>query len=327
MKKRFLIAWLFAAMAAFALTGCDTGTNPDDEDSTNTDTNTEDNSPAAPTNVAASVVSESQIKITWTPVSGSTYYVVFRSNDDAWTNYVIVEAYTSYTTYTNTGLSANTTYYYKVAAREGIYSNNSYGHLSTSVHATTLSGSLSTVSVTALSTSSIRVSWTAVTSATGYKVYRSASYSGEYSVVSGASAVSGTSYDDTGLATNTTYYYKVSAIYADASESALSDYSSARTRVPAPTNVAATASGRIITLTWTPVVGATEYFIYCSLTGADGTFAYAGFTYSAAHIVAGIGYLTGVPLAASTTYYFKVSAYVNYTEGEMSSTVNATTGG
>jgi fibronectin type 3 domain-containing protein len=178
-----------------------------------------------------------------------------------------------------------------------------------------------------LSASSIRVSWTAITDATGYKVYRSTAYNGEYSVISGASPVSGISYDNIGLSTSTTYYYKVSAIYAGASESALSSsYSSASTPAAAPTNVAATTTGRMITLTWTPAEGAGTHYVYCSLTGTPGTFAYVSSTSgAAAYIVTTIGY-GGVPLAASTTYYFKVGTRLNALESEMSATANVTTG-
>ena len=81
----------------------------------------------------------------------------------------------------------------------------------------------SNVSASAASSSSITVSWSSVTGATGYKVYRSTSSSGTYSSVGD---VPTTSYTNTGLTAGTTYYYKVSA-YNSAGESAQSSYASA----------------------------------------------------------------------------------------------------
>jgi len=81
------------------------------------------------------------------------------------------------------------------------------------------------VTATALSSSSVIVSWSSATGATGYKIYRSSSASGTYSIVGDVPA---TSYTDTRLNANTTYYYKVSA-YNSAGESAQSSYALATT--------------------------------------------------------------------------------------------------
>ncbi|MDR2798080.1 MAG: fibronectin type III domain-containing protein [Treponema sp.] len=65
------------------------------------------------------------------------------------------------------------------------------------------------VGATVQSSSSIRISWNAVSGATSYKVYRSTSVSGSYTLVNSATT---TSYTDTELSAGTTYYYKVSAV-------------------------------------------------------------------------------------------------------------------
>ncbi|MHB9292826.1 hypothetical protein Holit_01937 [Hollandina sp. SP2] len=79
------------------------------------------------------------------------------------------------------------------------------------------------VTATAQSSSSIRVSWNSVSGATSYKVYRSASASGTYTLITTTTA---TSYTNTGLSSRTTYYYKVSAVNS-AGASAQSAYASA----------------------------------------------------------------------------------------------------
>ena len=88
------------------------------------------------------------------------------------------------------------------------------------------------VTATATSSSSITVSWPAVSGATLYKLERSTSLSGQYSVVGN---ISTTSFTDTGLLANTTYFYRVFAMNSFG-ESAPSNPVSATTSGGASTN-------------------------------------------------------------------------------------------
>jgi chitodextrinase len=124
--------------------------------------------------------------------------------------------------YTDTGLSSNTTYYYKVSAY------NSYGESSQSSYASATTGGTApstpssvTASVLGLSEGSISISWSSVSGASGYYIYRAYSSSGTYSRVT---STSGTSYTDTYLGLNTTYYYKVSAYNSNGESSLSSSY-------------------------------------------------------------------------------------------------------
>ncbi len=77
----------------------------------------------------------------------------------------------------------------------------------------------------------LELTWTASTTpGVLYNVYRSATETGTYSMIAGA--VSGTSYTNTGLQDDTTYWYKVTAVNADG-ESDFSNAASAKTRAPA----------------------------------------------------------------------------------------------
>jgi len=93
--------------------------------------------PATPTDVTATATSSSSITITWSSVSRAVNeYFVYRSTSSYGTyNFIGSSNYTT-TSYTDTGLSANTPYYYKVSAFSysyGVGSQSSY------VSATTLS--------------------------------------------------------------------------------------------------------------------------------------------------------------------------------------------
>lgn len=77
---------------------------------------------------------------------------------------------------------------------------------------------------TAPSTSQINLSWSAVSGATSYDIYRSATSGGTFTRLGSEPTVSSgstTTYSDTGLAEGTTYYYKITALN-DSGESAAS---------------------------------------------------------------------------------------------------------
>jgi hypothetical protein len=207
----------------------------------------------------------------------------------------------------------STTYYYKVSAY------NSYGtsEQSNYAYATTSGSAPSTPTgvTTTASSSSITVSWSSVSGATGYYVYRSTSSSGSYSY---RGDLTSTSYTDTGLSANTTYYYKVSA-YNSYGTSGQSNYAYATTTGSAPntpTGITSVASSSSITISWSSVSGATEYYIYRA-TSSSGSYSYRGYSTSTSY--------TDTGLSANTTYYYKVSAYNAYGESAQSSYVYETT--
>jgi hypothetical protein len=129
--------------------------------------------------------------------------------------------------YIDTGLTASTIYYYKISAynADGQSSQSSY------VSGTTMAGGSAPSTPTGLTVntptaSSLSISWTSVSGATGYRLYRSATSGGTYSQIGGD--MTSVSYTNIGLNTSTTYYYKVSA-YNAIGESSLSSYISGTT--------------------------------------------------------------------------------------------------
>ncbi len=174
--------------------------------------------PTAPSGLGATATSSSQINLSWTASSSScsVTYNIFRSTTSGFTPSSanqIASGITS-TTFSNTGLSPSTTYYYLV---EGTNSGGTSA-ASNQANATTQAGSCtvptapSGLGATAISSSQINLSWTASTSSCSvtYNVFRSTT-SG-FTAGSGnqiASSVATSTYSDTGLAASTTYYYLV----------------------------------------------------------------------------------------------------------------------
>ena len=182
---------------------------------------------SAPTGVSASAVSSSSITINWNSVSGAGWYNIYRSSSSSGTYSYVGNTVTSVTSYTDYGLSASATYYYKVSAKNnnGESSYSSYASATTkSDGGGTSSGAPTGVTAAATSSSSITISWNP-SDAGWYNVYRSSSASGTYTYIGNASSAS---YTDNGLSANTTYYYKVTA-YTDSGESSQSSYASATT--------------------------------------------------------------------------------------------------
>lgn len=189
----------------------------------------------------------------------------------------------------------------------------------TSTTATTTLDTPTNVAVVSGSTSSVSVTWTAVSNASSYKV--------RYSTVNpptgtGTTATSGTTL--TGLTSGTTYYVQVMAVgdgssYSDSSWSTVvSGTPTALTVLSAPSiSIASKTTTSIVLSTWSNATGQSGTKIRYGATNpptGDGTSVTSGETI--------------VGLSASTTYYFQFKAIGNgttHTDSEWSSVTSITT--
>lgn len=201
--------------------------------------------PGAPTGLSATAASSSQIDLSWSaPSGGATSYKIERSptGTGSWTE--IATGITA-TSYSSTGLSASTTYYYRVRATNATGDSGYSGN----ANATTSSGATVPAQVTGLSasaasSSAIDLSWSAASGATSYKVERSPDGSTGWTQI--ASGVVSTSYGDTGLTASTIYYYRVRATNAQG-DGSYSTSASATTSAAAPPAPIVTISARPVT--------------------------------------------------------------------------------
>lgn len=163
--------------------------------------------PAAPTNVTATAISSSQINLAWNTTPGATNYDVLRSTTNGGTYTIIATGITA-TNYSDTALAGGTTYYYVVTAlNNGGQSTNSI-----QASATTLTPPGAPIGLTATGVfpGQIDLSWTASAGATSYNVQSSYVSGGPYVTI--ATGVTATSYTNSGLTGNVTYYFVVSAV-------------------------------------------------------------------------------------------------------------------
>ncbi len=281
--------------------------------------------PAAPTGVTATGGTK-QVTVSWTAVIGATSYNLYSSTTTGvtTTNGTKTAGVTNPTV--QIGLADSTTYFFVVTAV------NSAGESAASVQvaATTLSSHAPPPVVPAAPTgvsalggdNQVTVSWSAVTGADSYNVYRS--------TTSGVTTTNGTRmagvtspFVDTGLNASTAYFYIVTAMNS-AGESGPSVQVTATTNAPravvppAPTGVTAIGGAKQVTVSWNAVSSATSYNLYWSTT--------TGVTPAAGTKVTGATSPQPVTGLADGTAYFVIVTAVNSTgESLASSEATATT--
>jgi len=181
--------------------------------------------PSVPTGLAATA-GNAQASLSWAATSGASSYHVKRSATSG--SETQISAPTS-NSYTDTGLTNGTKYFYVVSAvNSGGESANS-----SEVSATPSAPLTAPATPTGLhatgGNAQVSLSWSASTSAASYNVKRSTANGGPYNTAVASPTV--TNYTDTTVTNGTTYYYVVSAVNS-AGQSANSAQASATPAIP-----------------------------------------------------------------------------------------------
>ncbi len=229
--------------------------------------------------------------ISWSKVNGAAQYEIYRSTDGV--KFSIIRR-TAALAYTDTSAAAGTTYYYKVRAMSGsMYSD--FCAAQTIKYAIT-SLTAPTMTLTSGDSGQPVISWSKVSGAAQYEIFRSTDGS-KFSIIRRTAALS---YTDTSAAAGTTYYYQVRAINGDVK----SDFCAAQSiqyaigSLTAPTMTLTSAAGGQPVISWSKVNGAAQYEIFRSTDGSK---------FSIIRRTAALSY-TDTSAAAGTTYYYQVRA-------------------
>jgi fibronectin type 3 domain-containing protein len=294
---------------------------------------TTESTPSAPQNLQATASGDDglapSITISWSaPASDGGARVAFYSISRGSTSNsetFLLHVGSATLSYTDSGLSGSTTYYYKVQA-ENYVGDGAY---SSEASATTRVPVPAPQSCSAYAgTGKITLSWTAPVSdggsaISGYKIYRGPSFGAEtyYASVSGSTLT----FDDTGVADWNMYYYYATAVNAYG-EGPRSDESYATTiSVPgAPDGLSASTTYELghIMLTWTfdasksggsPV---SVFNVYRSTAPGQETLLFSGTFKNTRYLDTNV--------IAGTIYYYKVSGTNAVGEGLKSNEVSAT---
>ncbi|MDE2001466.1 MAG: fibronectin type III domain-containing protein [Patescibacteria group bacterium] len=186
--------------------------------------------PGAPTSLAATAGSQ-QVSLSWAAPndnggSGITNYKIYRGTSSGTES--LLTTIGNLTSYTDTGLTNGTTYYYKVSAVNLVGEGSLSGEVSASLAVSVPNAPSALAGVSG--DQQIALSWQAPANTggapiTNYKIYRGTSSGSETLLTTTGNS---TTYTDTGLNNATTYYYKVSAVNS-VGEGALSNEASAKT--------------------------------------------------------------------------------------------------
>lgn len=167
-----------------------------------------ENTPAAPTELAVTPISTSQINLSWADNSSNETGFQVERKKSSGTFALVANLPPNTTTYSDTGLTKKTTYTYRVSSLNGASTSLTY---SQEVSATTFDdvpAPAANLTAKAVSPSQINLSWEdKATTETGFKVERRIG-NGSYSRVATLDA-NITSFTDKGLTANTIYTYKV----------------------------------------------------------------------------------------------------------------------
>ncbi len=152
-----------------------------------------------------------KVTLTWSGVDGATGYRVYRSTSKT-SGFKKIKSITSSSkvTYTNSNISCGTTYYYKVRAYRLVDGNYYFGAYSPVVSAKAKPATPASFKARKSTRTKVKVSWKAVTGASGYRIYRSTSRTGGFSRIKTVKSGASTSYVKK-TKRNKTYYYKMRA--------------------------------------------------------------------------------------------------------------------
>ena len=285
--------------------------------------------PPATTTPTATAITPTSLTLNWTApttVAGNAIasYSVQRASDAGFTTGLVSNTVASGTTTLNvTGLTASTPYFFRVVSVNASGNTNSGTlTLTTPVLAPVAT---SAPTATLVTPNSLTLNWTAPTTGGAIASYtvQSATNTGFTSGLVTTALISNTatSYNVTGLAPSTTYYFRVIAVNATSTATSSALTQATAIAVPGvtgtPTATAITATG--LTLNWSaPTTGGTvanytvQYATNSSFTGATSSAAVTSTTYNVSGLTAG------------TTYWFRVVAN-NASASTNSSSVSATT--
>lgn len=265
--------------------------------------------PSAPANVTALWnASEGKVYVSWAAVSGVSCTLERKAGSGAWESLNL----TSANSYTDSSVTAGTTYQYRVTAHKGSLSSDP---ATVSVTVPNSGGEPETApaapaSITATAGSgSIAVTWAESSGAAYYTLERKAG-SGTWSAI--AQNYTGRSYTDSSVTAGTTYQYRVTAHKTGTSGVLSSSPTTSGTvtaagtpsgnvTLNAPASVTATAGSGQISVTWGAVSGASRYQLERS---ADN-----GATWTTLLLYQTANSYTDTTVASGTSYQYRVTAF------------------
>ncbi|MEZ4873671.1 MAG: hypothetical protein R2827_15810 [Bdellovibrionales bacterium] len=254
--------------------------------------------PNSPTGLFAEPgTNDTEALLSWAKVDGASRYNIYQSTNPGGPYVVPIQTTASTQSVNISGLSAGTTYYYIVRALIGSVESGDSNEASI---VASLEPSAPTLSLA--SNSDVNVSWSAVTGASTYKVFRSTDGT-VFSEI--ASSIAGTNYVDTVPDNSYAYYYRFRPIGASGQNMKLSSVSlgiqlSVKPMQPQGFVISASDDSSVL-LDWIPVPNALSYQVERS------TLQGGPYTTVTSLSAASTSYLDA-SVSAGLTYYYVITA-------------------
>lgn len=153
-----------------------------------------------------------KLKISWNQVSGANGYEIYRATSKTGSYYKVGTVTSGSTkTYTNSIQKTGQNYYYKVRAYRTVENQKVYGSFSDIKSGKTILGVPGSFKGVKKNNTTATLTWTKVSGASGYQIYRSASKTGTYTKVGTITSGNTLKFDNGNLTKGKTYYYKIRA--------------------------------------------------------------------------------------------------------------------
>ncbi len=300
-RLKTAVFWL-----AITFTACNTGTEP-----TGTQNPPGPTGPTAPTNLVATAMSSSQIRLTWTDASSDeTGFAIERCAGAGCSNFAAFRnAPANSGGYVDLSVVASTSYSYRVQASNNAGASSFSNTASTvTLAAAAIPAAPTSPTATAINSSRIDVGWTdASTTEDGFRIERcQGTACTDFAVAATTLTPNGQSVSFTGLTASTRYRFRIQAYNGGGGSSFAGPVESMTAPAPAapaaPSALVATpASSSRINLTWADNSANEDAFIVERCQGAGcSSFAGIGSTPAASW--------SDQSLSASTSYSYRVKA-------------------
>lgn len=258
---------------------------------------------------AVKATGSTSVRLEWKAVDGASGYQIYRSTSKD-SGYKKVGQVKGKNTkkYEDKTLEAGKTYYYQVRAYKSNSAKNGVASFSKAQKAWTIKQVVFS-QITSDSKNQVTLGWKKVSKAQGYDIYRSDESNSGFEKIASISSGSTLTYTDKGVKSGNTYYYKIAASYKIKGSAGRGSYSKV-------TEVAVLKQGSISSITlgdnnvlnisWNSVANASGY----ELAGAVSEKG----TYTTLQ-TSGATSFTHSNLVQGTTYYYKVRAYKDLSNG------------
>ena len=199
------------------------------------------------------------VKITWAAEVNAEGYYVYRKTTGGWSKIATITNNT--VSFTDKNVKCGASYTYTVKAYN-CFGNGLYSSKGISIKYTLSQPNVSVKNVS----SGVMISWSRITGATGYLVYRKAGGAKSWSRIATINKNEVVSFKDKNVKSGTNYKYTVKAYCGKSASTYMSGVS---TKYLAQPKVSVSNASKSITVKWNKIGGATGYLVYRKAGGAS----------------------------------------------------------